>query len=376
MANITRRRNSDRTTSFVALVRLKGFDPVSKSFTERADAVAWADQLERELKEQRSRGGLRKDSTTLTIADLVREYTADPVTLARKSSGDMLRLLTWWSDHYDSVRAMELNVLTLRAARDQLRSTGEKYNVAPDGSRTMRKRAAGTVNRHLSAMRACWNWCRANGLIPGNLLWPTGLMLTEPRPRARFLSDAELAKLVNAAKASGPMMHAAVIVSVCTGLRQGELLRLKWSDIDLDNATLRVMESKTDTPRAVYLPAPAVAALKTLREQPVVGAVHVFITEAGEAVDRTAIEHRWRPTRKAAELPNVRWHDLRHCAASYLLQAGASLAEVGSVLGHKSAATTARYAHLVQGKAIPAHVGLAAKMERALSKEAAGEGKQ
>jgi integrase len=74
------------------------------------------------------------------------------------------------------------------------------------------------------------------------------------------------------------------------------------------------------------------------------------------------LDHQWRKVRAAAALDNFRWHDLRHTAASYLAQSGASLLEVGNVLGHRSAGVTMRYAHLVAGQALPAHAGLNQKL--------------
>ena len=217
-------------------------------------------------------------------------------------------------------------------------------------------------------MRACWNWAQDGGLVLPNFSWPKRrLMLTEPPGRARFLSDAELARLMRAAEAAGPVLNAAVVVSICTGLRQGELLRLTWADIDLERASLRVMESKTDTPRAVHLAPPAVAALRAVRALPLVSLGRVFVLENGTALDRSLLTSRWKSIRRNAGLADTRWHDLRHCAASYLLQAGATLAEVGSVLGHKSPSVTARYAHLIVGKPLAAHSVLAAKLTAAMS---------
>ena len=76
MATITRRKNTGRNgppVTFVATVRRKGFDSASKTFPTRAEAKDWAETLERELKEQRGRGGLRSDVATLTVKDLIAE---------------------------------------------------------------------------------------------------------------------------------------------------------------------------------------------------------------------------------------------------------------------------------------------------------------
>jgi site-specific recombinase XerD len=67
--------------------------------------------------------------------------------------------------------------------------------------------------------------------------------------------------------------------------------------------------------------------------------------------------------RAAAGLVDFRWHDLRHSCASFLAQNGASLVEIGSVLGHSSPSVTAKYAHMVAGRPITGADKLAAKLQ-------------
>lgn len=100
-------------------------------------------------------------------------------------------------------KTLDLNVLSLREARDKLRLG----------------RTPATVNRYLSAMRSCWNWGRAAGLLPQDFLWPSRLMLTEPKGRTRFLNDEELSRLLEASAAHSPLMQAAVVVSIACGVR-------------------------------------------------------------------------------------------------------------------------------------------------------------
>jgi integrase len=157
-------------------------------------------------------------------------------------------------------------------------------------------------------------------------------------------------------------MHAAVLVSLATGVRQGELLRLEWKDIDFDKKTLTVLISKNTKRRSVHLPDPAIAALKELRRDGVVSLKQVFVDDDGEPADKFYLTFRWRKVRTAAGLTDFRWHDLRHSCASYLAQNGASLVEIGAVLGHSSPSITAKYAHLVAGKAVTGADKLAEKL--------------
>lgn len=148
----------------------------------------------------------------------------------------------------------------------------------------------------------------------------------------------------------------------------GELLRLEWKDLDLDKGTLTVHISKNTKRRLVHLNAPAIAALKNLRRSGVVGPRWVFVKEqgkeAGQQADKFYLSFRWQHVRKAAGLRDFRWHDLRHSCASYLAQNGASLLEIGSMLGHSSPAITAKYAHMVAGAPVTGSDKLAAKLSK------------
>jgi integrase len=352
MATVTK-RTGVRGSSFLAQARVTGFKTANQTFrvADYADArsaektaAAWAEAREAELRQAKA-GGIRRDVAALTVRGLIAEYRSDAEVRARRSFADVERLTQWWADNYGNARALDLNVLMLRAARDNLQK---------------KERSNATTNRYLSSMRSAWNWARAGGLIPADRHWPARLMLTEPRGRTRFLNDEEVTALLKAAE-SDNVMRTAIIASIATGVRQGEMLRLQWKDIDLAGAKLTVHKSKNDQKRTVYLPPSARAALKELKESPVAHVTAVFVTANGLPLRKSWLETRWNKIRTAAKLNDFRWHDLRHSCASYLAQSGANLLEIGSQLGHKSPSVTLRYAHLLQGKALAAHAGLEAK---------------
>lgn len=335
MATYQKRKKRDGSTSVIAWVRIKGFRTASRAFPTKPHARRWARALEGELRRQRDHADARKDLAALTVRGLIEEFLADPQTRRLKYQPDLRRLLAWWANRYGSEKVLNLGVPKLREARELVRNG----------------RAAATVNRYLAALRSCWNWGRAAGLVPHENSWPRRrLFLTEPRGRVRFLSDEELSATLAAAQKMSPWIHAAIVVSVATGVRMGELLRVQWRDLDLEKLTLTVHASRTDKRRLVHLNEPAAAALKNLRRTGPVDTRWVFVTETGAQADKFYLSYRWRQVREAAGLRDFRWHDLRHCTASYLAQDGATLAEIGSVLGHSTPSVTARYAHLVAGR--------------------------
>lgn len=336
-------KNGDGTTRYRGVVRVKGFDPAFKTFSTRAEARAWADNLVRELHAKRKTGEARKDITSLTIKGLVEDYLADHETKKLNTFADIQRLLGWWVNHYGAEKIFEVGPVKLREARGLLH----------------KGRAEGTVNRYLGALRSCWSWGRAAGYIGADKVWPTRLLLSEPRERVRYLNDGELKAVLDESEKHSPWMHAAIVTAICTGLRQGELLRLTWADIDLAKGTVTVHLSKTGKRRLVHVPQPAIDALKKLRG---VGLRPVFLQTDGKAVNKSRLRVQWLKVRAAAKLQDFHWHDLRHSCASFLAQAGASLPEIGHVLGHSSPSITAKYAHLIAGAPVTGSAALAAKI--------------
>jgi integrase len=123
-----------------------------------------------------------------------------------------------------------------------------------------------------------------------------------------------------------------------------------------------VLISKNKKRRLVHLPVPAIEALKKLRRAAVVGQKIVFTRPNGEPADKSFLTFHWKVVRTAAGLVDFRWHDLRHSCASFLAQNGASLVEIGSVLGHSSPSITAKYSHLVAGRPVTGADKLAEKL--------------
>ena len=88
----------------------------------------------------------------------------------------------------------------------------------------------------------------------------------------------------------------------------------------------------------------------------------MFLNDEGEPADKFYLNFRWKKARTGAGLVDFRWHDLRHSCASFLAQNGASLVEIGAVLGHSSPSITAKYSHLIAGKAVTGADKLAQKL--------------
>lgn len=161
--------------------------------------------------------------------------------------------------------------------------------------------------------------------------------------------------------------------AIALGLRQGELLALRWHDVDLEaglltvrhslqrvDGKLQLVEPKTDrSRRVVAMPATLTRALRDhrvrqLEERLAAGSRwqedgFVFTTSIGTPLDGINVTHAFQAALRAAGLPHQRFHDLRHACATLLLEQGEDLAVVSKLLGHSSLSTTADvYAHLTR----------------------------
>lgn len=168
------------------------------------------------------------------------------------------------------------------------------------------------------------------------------------RKMERFLSADELGRLgavLTEAERTGtelPSVIAAIRLLIFTGARLGEILNLRWDQVDLERACLRLPESKTG-PKVIHLSAPALEVLDGIERQD--GSPSVI---TGKIPHKPLVNLRkpWYRIRSKAGLEDVRLHDLRHSFASVGVAGGLSLPIIGALLGHSQPATTARYAHL------------------------------
>lgn len=181
--------------------------------------------------------------------------------------------------------------------------------------------------------------------------------------RERYVTADEAARLVTAAEASrNPQLAAIVQLLLLTGMRVSELLSSRWESVDLDKRSLHVPTSKTG--RARYVPLAQAAADVIAGLPRAEGATYLFPTPRNPRKHLTSIKHGWQTARDAAGLPGLRIHDLRHSAASFMVNSGVDLFAVGKVLGHASVQSTQRYSHLANSTLLAAVEAGAAKQHQ------------
>jgi integrase len=175
--------------------------------------------------------------------------------------------------------------------------------------------------------------------------------------RERYLSDEEIDRLMTVLdrwQARRPDAVDAIRLALLAGARRGEIMSMRWADVDLDTAVWVKPATRTKQRRTHRVPL-APQAVDVLRRRQAERQAdtrvvrlrddHVF-RGGGDAAHITRLRDAWELIRAEAQLGDVHFHDLRHSFASLLVGQGLSLPIIGALLGHSKPATTQRYAHL------------------------------
>lgn len=210
-------------------------------------------------------------------------------------------------------------------------------------------RAPRSIQYALAVTRQIFNHARRAGLWQGDS--PT-VQVKKPKVdngRLRFLTREEADSLLDLLKKRSRDTHDAALISLHCGLRMGEILALKWCDVDLDRGLLSLRDAKAGTRTAFLTPQAAeVLAARGPGKPPEL----VFPGKTGLVADR--VSPTFKRTVKALGLNDgiedprqkVVFHTLRHTFASWLVESGTDLYTVQRLLGHKTGVMTQRYAHL------------------------------
>jgi integrase len=204
------------------------------------------------------------------------------------------------------------------------------------------------ANRNLEVVSKMFNLAEMWGLRPDGSNPRRHLKKYPEEKRERFLSAAELRQLgkvldeMDAERVELPSAITAVRLLLLTGCRLNEIMKLRWADVELGHAMLRLPDSKSGA-KTVQLGQAAVDVLASIKRSPF--NPHVITgTQPGKPL--SDLQPFWRRVRARAGLKDVRIHDLRHTFASVAVASGQGLPMIGKLLGHSQVQTTARYAHL------------------------------
>lgn len=203
------------------------------------------------------------------------------------------------------------------------------------------------ANRVLALVSSIFSWAERTGELPEGHLNPARRVERfKERSRDRWLSPDEVRAVMLAVEGeSNIYVRGFFWLALLLGLRKSELLGLRWENVDLESATVRLPDTKAGRAHRLTLSPHALVVFRALRRE--AGTPFVFVGRfPGAHLSIPTVDQAWRRARRAAGAPDARIHDLRRTCGSWLAQDGAALLLIGRVLNHSTPSTTAVYAHL------------------------------
>lgn len=339
MATIEKRITPSGETTFRVKIRLKGCEPQTATFERLTDARKWAAATESAIREGRHFKTV--EAKKHSFAELIDRYIKEvlPTKTAKLASNQKIQLI-WFKAEIGHYSLADVTPAVIAQCRDKLLSEN-----GPKG----RPRSPASVVRYLSALSHAfkiavndWQWLEDSPIT--KVKKPK-----EPRGRVRFLDDAERERFLTACKNSkNKILYLCTILALSTGMRQAELMNLKWPDVFLDQGFIILHKTKNGDRRRVPLTGHALDLLKDYFKT---SDAHKGLLFTGNVHPDKPIDLRaaFERALKESKIEDFKWHDLRHCTASYLAMNGATLAEIAEILGHKTLAMVRRYAHFSDG---------------------------
>jgi integrase len=300
-----------RGTKWQVKIRRKGQPQLSATFATEKDAIKWAAEQERA-------------DTGPTVGDLFKKYIA--LVAPHRKSGEWER------------RVLQRMLRREKALCAVPITEFGKPHLAEWRDRRVTEVLGSTVGRELDAISLVYRVAIDE--------WNMGLTVNPvvgfrrpklPLPRDVRLAAGDDERLIGAAIDFNREIAPAIILAIETAMRQGEIAKLRWEHIDLEARTAFLPMTKNGTTRKVPLSTRAVEAL-TWCPPPHKGRVF--------KLTQHAMKHAFRRVREQCGLGTLRFHDLRHEAASRLFEKGLNVIEVATITGHQNLKHLQRYTHL------------------------------
>ena len=317
MASIQKVVNK-KGVSYRVYIRRKGLPSISKTFSQKKDARDFV------IKTEGNKSAHKAFSSRMNFSQLTEMYLSNEY-LGTKPQMQKSRL-RHWLNHMGEMPINDIGKEDINSGLDKL--PNELSN--------------STINKYKKLASLVFNYgIRELGLVEN----PTRYIrsLPEKKGRTRYLSDNERKRLFKACRASKwELLYLLVLMAITTGARRGELLSLRWIDIDFAKQVAYVQNTKNGEAKVLPLTTDVINELQVFNQN---DSSLIFASKITPSKPYVFYK-TWKRAVEEAELIDFRFHDLRHTTASYLAQSGATLLEIADVLGHKQIEVTKRYAHL------------------------------
>jgi len=321
----TIRKKGDR---YHVQVRRKGYPSITKTFQLFADAKEWATHQER-LADRGELGPDQKVLDTITLADIATRYRNEVIPTKRHGETDTFAIELILRHKISRKKLSALTPADFSAYRDERLKT-----VSPS-----------TLRRQMTPLKHMFRHARDEWDIPlrDSPLSKLKLTGTDNR-RERRLREGELNRLLVAGKKNrNPVIIPIVRFALETAMRRGEILALRFRDIDLHRGLATIRESKNGHSRTIPLTPTAIVILRAA-----IGRMKVEDRDKNGTlfpVTPLALRLSWDRLTRRAKVDDLHFHDLRHEAISRLFELGLTVPEVASISGHRDMRMLFRYAH-------------------------------
>ena len=211
-----------------------------------------------------------------------------------------------------------------------------------------------TINRKKAVLSSIFKFAQSRGYIDTNIIRDV-IVENDTKQRDRVLSGDERQRLLKACRESHwDRLYLLILMAMTTGARKGELLKLRWSDIDFKNSSTYLADTKNGEAKELHFPPAVINELKRFQE---VGNSLIFA--GGNPKEAMDFRKAWSKALKTAEISEVdvlnpdgsvkqekfTFHCLRHGFCSALSDSGKEINQIAKLAGHKSIQTTMRYIH-------------------------------
>ncbi len=311
-----------RNNKWQARIQRDGYPDLAKSFDNKSDAIRWATKVEAEM----DRGSYINTALAerTTFAELILRYLQEvtPKTKSAREDGFRLRALA-------RKPIAKYSMVALTPSR-----------IAEYRDNRLKEVSSGTVIRELAYFSSVINHARREWGININNPIPLIKKPETPPSRTRVLSDSEKERLFDVLKPrfknSNPWILFIVQFAIETAMRQGEILSLRWLDIDLTKRTAHLETTKNGDRRTVPL---STRAVQILQEIPRSIDGRVF------PMNRPALCANFESACKRANIEDLHFHDLRHTAITNMASKFSNILELSAVTGHRQLSMLRKYYH-------------------------------
>lgn len=336
MGTIRKLSKKDGTEVYHAEVRLRGHKPERDSFRTKTQAKEWIQDTEAAIRDGRYKGhsAARKHTVGEIIDRFIKQCVPPhPIYYQKK-----VQMLLRWKEELGALLLRDLSSSRIAEVRDVLLSEKTSKNIL---------RSPPTVNRYMSIFSKVLSVASKEWELLDMNPFQRVRKCKESRGRDRCLSAQEKEDLLIACKNSvNPYLYYIVNIALQTGMRYGEIVSLKWEDLNFELGYVTIQQTKNGDKRVVPLTDEVIRLFKNC---PTYGEAHeesVFRTRRIKAIKHgISIRKSFSRALEEAKIKNFVFHSLRHTAATDLANNGANEGDLMEIFGWKTKKMASVYCH-------------------------------